>query len=118
MTVPGTVELSACGPFQCQLCLFVPRMASEDLPIPHNLCNSLQKCFRTLQEQHETWKSALTSCTSLLSSLSNLAEQMQASQKVAFANTPLRDFPSLPERLRYRQQCAVEALLEELWGKL
>ncbi|XP_048357765.1 uncharacterized protein C1orf109 homolog isoform X2 [Sphaerodactylus townsendi] len=93
-------------------------MASEDSSLPHPLRCSLQKCFRALQEQHETWKSALAACASLLGSLSNLAEQMQASQKVVFANTPLRDFSSLPERLRCRQQCAAEALLEELWGKL
>ncbi|XP_077193378.1 AFG2-interacting ribosome maturation factor [Paroedura picta] len=93
-------------------------MASDDSTLPPALRCSLQKCFRNLQEQHDTWKSALAACTPLLGSLSNLAEQMQASQKVAFANTPLRDFPRLPERLRYRQQCAAEALLEELWGKL
>ncbi|XP_015266381.1 PREDICTED: uncharacterized protein C1orf109 homolog [Gekko japonicus] len=93
-------------------------MASDDSLLPHTLRCFLQKCFRALQEQHETWKTALAACTSLLGSLSNLAEQMQASQKVAFANTPLRDFPSLPERLRCRQQCAAEALMEELWGKL
>ncbi|XP_054854645.1 ribosome biogenesis protein C1orf109 homolog [Eublepharis macularius] len=93
-------------------------MASDDLPLLHTLHCSLQKCFRALQEQHETWKNTLAACTSLLGSLSNLAEQMLASQKVAFANTPLQDFPCLPERLRYRQQCAAEALLEELEGKL
>ncbi|XP_060113515.1 AFG2-interacting ribosome maturation factor [Heteronotia binoei] len=92
-------------------------MASDDSPLPHTLRCSLQKCFCSLQEQHETWKRVLAACTSLLGSLSNLAEQMQASQKVDFANTPLRDFPSLPERLRCHQRCAAEALLEELWGK-
>nr|XP_056702024.1 ribosome biogenesis protein C1orf109 homolog [Euleptes europaea] len=93
-------------------------MAPEDSSLPHTLRSSLQRCFRALQEQHETWKSVLAGCTPLLGSLSNLAEQMQASQKVAFANTPLQDFPSLPERLRCRQQRAAEALLEELWEKL
>ncbi|CAI5781856.1 Hypothetical predicted protein [Podarcis lilfordi] len=90
------------------------RMASGDSSSLHTIHSALQECFRALQEQHEAWKRVLAACTPLLSSLANLAEQMQASQKVSFANTPLRDFPDLPERLRHKQQCAMEALLEVL----
>ncbi|XP_061452503.1 AFG2-interacting ribosome maturation factor isoform X2 [Rhineura floridana] len=89
-------------------------MASEGAGCLHTVHCSLKKCFHVLQEQHKAWKRALAACTPLLSSLANLAGQMQASQKVPFANTPLKDFPGLPERLRCKQRCAVEALLEEL----
>ncbi|XP_053867767.1 ribosome biogenesis protein C1orf109 homolog [Malaclemys terrapin pileata] len=82
------------------------------------LHQSLQKCFQAIQQQQEAWQTALTDCKPLLSSLSNLAEQMQACQKVTFAHTPLRDFPDLEEQLKYKQHCAAETLLEELGGKV
>ncbi|XP_006134311.2 AFG2-interacting ribosome maturation factor [Pelodiscus sinensis] len=82
------------------------------------LRQSLQKCFHTVQQQQEVWQQALTDCKPLLSSLSNLAEQMQACQKVTFAHTPLRSFPDLEEQLKYKQRCAAESLLEELGGKV
>ncbi|XP_062996509.1 AFG2-interacting ribosome maturation factor isoform X2 [Elgaria multicarinata webbii] len=89
-------------------------MASEGSAVWHTIHCLLKKCFCVLQEQHEVWKKTLVGCTPLLDSLTNLAEQMQASQKVAFASTPLGDFPCLPERLWHKQRCAVEALLKEL----
>ncbi|KAG6928345.1 chromosome 1 orf 109 [Chelydra serpentina] len=82
------------------------------------LHRSLQKCFQAIQQQQEAWQTALTDCKPLLSSLSNLAEQMQACQKVTFAHTPLRGFPDLEEQLKYKQRCAAETLLEELGGKV
>lgn len=94
-------------------------MASDSSALLRAVHGSLQKCFRALQEQHETWKNTLAACTPLLASLANLAEQMQASQKVSFASIlPLQDFPGLPERLRLKQQCAAEALLEQLQDRL
>ncbi|XP_044277290.1 uncharacterized protein C1orf109 homolog isoform X1 [Varanus komodoensis] len=89
-------------------------MASEGPVLLHSMGGLLQKCFCILQEQHEAWKRVTAACTPLLDSLANLAEQMRASQRVVFARTPLGDFVHLPERLRRKQQCAVEALLREL----
>lgn len=93
-------------------------MASEGSLLLPAVSSSLQKCYGALREQHETWKGTLVTCTPLFRSLANLAEQMQASKKVTFANTPLKDFMDLPERLWRKQRCAVEALLEELQDKL
>uniref|UniRef100_A0A8D2KZT3 Chromosome 1 open reading frame 109 n=1 Tax=Varanus komodoensis TaxID=61221 RepID=A0A8D2KZT3_VARKO len=89
-------------------------MASEGPVLLHSMGGLLQKCFCILQEQHEAWKRVTAACTPLLDSLANLAEQMRASQRVVFARTPLGDFVHLPERLRRKQQCAVEALLREV----
>uniref|UniRef100_A0A8C8R8P1 Chromosome 1 open reading frame 109 n=1 Tax=Pelusios castaneus TaxID=367368 RepID=A0A8C8R8P1_9SAUR len=82
------------------------------------LHQALQKSFQAIHQQQGVWQQALTDCKPLLSSLSNLAEQMQACQKVTFAHTPLRDFPDLEEQLKYKQRCAAEGLLEELGGKV
>ncbi|XP_067389971.1 AFG2-interacting ribosome maturation factor [Emydura macquarii macquarii] len=89
--------------------------ASPAVPALHQ---SLQKCFRAIQQQQEAWQQALMDCKPLLSSLSNLAEQMQACQKVPFAHTPLRAFPELAEQLKYKQRSAAEILLEDLGGKV
>ncbi|KAJ6663366.1 hypothetical protein lerEdw1_009445 [Lerista edwardsae] len=94
-------------------------MASDSSALLRTVHGSLRKCFHVLREQHEAWKNTLAACTPLLASLANLAEQMQASQNVSFASIlPLRDFPGLPERLQLKQQCAAEALLEELQDRL
>ncbi|XP_053122686.1 ribosome biogenesis protein C1orf109 homolog isoform X2 [Hemicordylus capensis] len=91
------------------------RMAAQDAA----WLRSLQTCFGALREQHQAWKKTLAACTPLLASLANLAEQMEASRKVALASPrPLRDFPSLPERIQRKQRSAAEALLEELQEQL
>ncbi|XP_066494838.1 AFG2-interacting ribosome maturation factor isoform X2 [Tiliqua scincoides] len=94
-------------------------MASDSLALLNTVQGSLETCFRVLQEQHEAWKNTLVACTPLLASLANLAEQMQASRNVPFTSTlPLRDFPCLQEKLLLKQQCAAEAVLEELQDRL
>ncbi|KAM4795371.1 AFG2-interacting ribosome maturation factor [Rhinophrynus dorsalis] len=79
---------------------------------------SLRKCFDVLEPQQEEWRLAVLECDPLLSSLSNLAEQLQACQRVTFKNTPLSSFPDLQERLHYKLQAAMEVTLEKLNDKL
>lgn len=79
----------------------------------------LRKCFPVVQEQQDLWQSTLQGCSSLLSSLSNLAEQLQASQNLRFEDVPaLRPFPDLQERLRRKQLEAGDIVLDKLAERL
>ncbi|XP_074832293.1 AFG2-interacting ribosome maturation factor [Carettochelys insculpta] len=82
------------------------------------LHQSLQKGFQAIHQQQGAWQQAMMECQPLLSSLSNLAEQMQACQRVTFAHTPLRSFPDLEEQLKNKHRSAAEILLEELGTKV
>ncbi|XP_062890036.1 AFG2-interacting ribosome maturation factor [Mobula hypostoma] len=79
---------------------------------------ALEKCFQVIEKQQSLWDSTLVECTPLLSSLSNLAEQLQACNKVDFRNTPFREFPDLKHRLKYKLTQAVEINLEKLGEKM
>ncbi|GAB1288899.1 Uncharacterized protein C1orf109 homolog [Apodemus speciosus] len=80
---------------------------------------ALKKCFPVVEEQQELWQSTLQDCSPLLSSLSNLAEQLQAGQSLRFEDVPaLRPFPDLQERLRRKQLEAGDIVLDKLAERL
>ncbi|XP_021795254.1 uncharacterized protein C1orf109 homolog isoform X2 [Papio anubis] len=80
---------------------------------------ALKKCFLVVEEQQGLWQSALQDCQPLLSSLSNLAEQLQAAQNLRFEDVPaLRAFPDLKERLRRKQLAAGDIVLDKLGERL
>lgn len=80
---------------------------------------ALKKCFPVVEEQQVLWQSALQDCQPLLTSLSNLAEQLQAAQNLRFEDVPaLGDFPDLQERLRRKQLEAGDTVLDKLEEKL
>ncbi|XP_026638168.1 uncharacterized protein C1orf109 homolog [Microtus ochrogaster] len=79
----------------------------------------LRKCFPVVEQQQGLWQSTLQDCSPLLSSLSNLAEQLQAAQNVRFEDVPaLRPFPDLQERLRRKQLEAGDIALDKLTDRL
>ncbi|XP_007893144.2 uncharacterized protein C1orf109 homolog [Callorhinchus milii] len=75
---------------------------------------ALQKSFQVVQQQERVWADTLAVCTPLLSSLSNLAEQLQACKSLTFSNTAFRDFPDLESRLKYKLNRATGTVLEKL----
>ncbi|XP_057568810.1 ribosome biogenesis protein C1orf109 homolog isoform X1 [Hippopotamus amphibius kiboko] len=80
---------------------------------------ALRKCFPVVEEQQGLWQSALRDCPPLLTSLSNLAEQLQAAQNLRFEDVQaLRAFPDLQERLRRKQLAAGDTVLDKLEEKL
>ncbi|XP_063144326.1 AFG2-interacting ribosome maturation factor isoform X2 [Rattus norvegicus] len=80
---------------------------------------ALKKCFPVVEEQQDLWQSTLQDCLPLLSSLSNLAEQLQAAQSLRFEDVlALRPFPDLQERLRRKQLEAGDIVLDKLTERL
>ncbi|XP_030075664.1 AFG2-interacting ribosome maturation factor [Microcaecilia unicolor] len=79
---------------------------------------ALKKCFHAIEEQQEAWSKTIPEFKPLLSSLSNLAEQLQACRKVAFEHTPLKGFPDLQQRLTYKLISAMEDVLEKVAEKM
>ncbi|XP_023052252.1 uncharacterized protein C1orf109 homolog isoform X1 [Piliocolobus tephrosceles] len=80
---------------------------------------ALKKCFLVVEEQQGLWQSALQDCQPLLSSLSNLAEQLQAARNLRFEDVPaLRAFPDIKERLRRKQLAAGDIVLDKLGERL
>ncbi|KAE8624341.1 hypothetical protein XENTR_v10005922 [Xenopus tropicalis] len=79
---------------------------------------SLRKSFDAIEPLHEEWNNTLLECNPHLTSLSNLAEQLQACQRVLFKKTPLSSFINLQEHLRFKLQAAMEFNLEILNQKL
>ncbi|XP_075051529.1 AFG2-interacting ribosome maturation factor isoform X3 [Mixophyes fleayi] len=75
---------------------------------------SLRQCFDVIEQLQEEWKLAIMDCNSLINTLSNLAEQLQACQKVTFTKTPLSAFTDLQDRLRYKLEAAMDLTLEKL----
>ncbi|XP_029427521.1 uncharacterized protein C1orf109 homolog [Rhinatrema bivittatum] len=80
--------------------------------------HALKKCFRGVEEQQEDWSKTIPAFKPLLSSLSNLAEQLQTCQKVAFECTPLGGFPDLQQRLTYKLISAMEEVLKKVGEKM
>lgn len=80
---------------------------------------ALKKCFPAVEEQQALWQSTLQDCAPLLSSLSNLAEQLQAVESLRFEDVPaLQPFPDLQERLRHKQREAGDTVLDKLAERL
>lgn len=79
---------------------------------------SLRRCFDIIEKQHEEWKLAIAECDSLVVTLSNLAEQLQACNKVTFEKTPLNIFSDLQDRLYFKLEAAMDLTLEKLNDKM
>uniref|UniRef100_A0A8C5LPN4 AFG2 interacting ribosome maturation factor n=1 Tax=Leptobrachium leishanense TaxID=445787 RepID=A0A8C5LPN4_9ANUR len=83
-----------------------------------SLVQSLRRCFDVLEQQQKEWKFAIQECDPLVTTLSNLSDQLQACQKVNLQNGPLSEFPDLQDRLQYKLKAAMEVTLEKLNDKL
>ncbi|KAM5182497.1 AFG2-interacting ribosome maturation factor isoform 2-T2 [Mantella aurantiaca] len=79
---------------------------------------SLRRCFDIIEKQHEEWKLAIKECDSIVVTLSNLAEQLQACKKVSFEKTPLKAFNDLKDRLFFKLEIAMDLTMEKLNDKL
>ncbi|CAI5691190.1 AFG2-interacting ribosome maturation factor [Oreochromis niloticus] len=82
------------------------------------LHQALRKSFATLESNQKVWKSVLAECSPLMVSLGNLAEQSRALSNVQISNTPLRVFPDLEERLRFKLLEATDIVLGKLNEKM
>lgn len=82
------------------------------------LHQALRKGFQHLESDQKTWQSVLAECAPLLGSVGNLAQQLRALAGVRISNTPLRDFPDLEARLRFKLLQALDTALEKLNDKL
>ncbi|XP_034560522.1 uncharacterized protein C1orf109 homolog [Notolabrus celidotus] len=90
-------------------------MSKSALPSLHQ---ALKKSFQSLENNQRIWKSVLAECSPLMVSLENLAEQSRALSNVQISNTPLRDFPELEERLRFKLLQATDTVLSKLNEKM
>ncbi|KAL3043586.1 uncharacterized protein C1orf109 homolog [Trematomus bernacchii] len=79
-----------------------------------SLHQALRKCFQNLENNQKVWESVLAECSPLMVSLGNLAEQSRALSNTQISNTPLRDFPDLEERLRFKLQLSTDTVLGKL----
>ncbi|KAM6899736.1 AFG2-interacting ribosome maturation factor [Xenentodon cancila] len=75
---------------------------------------ALRRSFQTLDGSRRVWSEVLAECRPLLESLGNLAEQMGALSRVQISETPLRRFPELQERLRFKLLQAADTVLQKL----
>ncbi|XP_017294556.1 uncharacterized protein C1orf109 homolog [Kryptolebias marmoratus] len=82
------------------------------------LREALRRSFVTLEKQRSVWRSVLAECSPLMDSLGNLAEQMSALSRVQLSDTPLRVFPELRERLRFKLLQAADSVLENMSCKM
>ncbi|XP_074542853.1 AFG2-interacting ribosome maturation factor [Halichoeres trimaculatus] len=87
-------------------------------PALHSLHQALRKSFQSLENNQRIWNSVLVDCSPLMVSLGNLAEQSRALSNVQISNTPLRDFPELEERLRFKLLEATDTVLTKLNEKM
>ncbi|XP_031151733.1 uncharacterized protein C1orf109 homolog [Sander lucioperca] len=83
-----------------------------------SLNQALKKSFQSLENNQKVWSSVLADCSPLMVSLGNLAEQSRALSNVQISNTPLRDFPELEERLRFKLLQATDTVLGKLNEKM
>ncbi|XP_078123599.1 AFG2-interacting ribosome maturation factor [Sander vitreus] len=83
-----------------------------------SLHQALKKSFQSLENNQKVWSSVLADCSPLMVSLGNLAEQSRALSNVQISNTPLRDFPELEERLRFKLLQATDTVLGKLNEKV
>lgn len=87
-------------------------------PALTSLHQALRKGFQSLESNQKVWRSVLVECTPLISSLANLAEQLRALSNVQLSNTPLRAFPDLEERLRFKLLQATDTVMGKLNEKM
>lgn len=87
-------------------------------PAVLTLHQALRKSFQSLENNQRVWSSVLTECSPLMVSLGNLAEQLRALSNVQLSDTPLRVFPDLEQRLRFKLLQAVDTVLEKVGEKM
>ncbi|XP_068125150.1 AFG2-interacting ribosome maturation factor isoform X2 [Hyperolius riggenbachi] len=83
-----------------------------------SLQQSLRRCFDVIEKQQEEWNLVIAECDSLITTLSNLAQQLQSCKKVVFAKTPLSEYSDLQERLWFKLESAMDLTLEKLNDKI
>lgn len=86
-------------------------MSNPALPL---IYQALRKSFQSLESNQKVWTSALAECSPLTASVGNLAEQLRALSNVQLSNTPLKVFPDLEERLRFKLFHDVDIVLVKL----
>lgn len=86
-------------------------MSDAALPLIHQ---ALRRSFQGLESDRRAWASALAECSPLVASVGNLAEQLRALSNVQLPNTPLKVFPDLEERLRFKLLHALDLVLVKL----
>lgn len=86
-------------------------MSNPALPLIHQ---ALRTSFQSLESNRSVWTGALAECSPLIASVGNLAEQLRALSNVQLSNTPLKVFPDLGERLRFKLFHAVDIVLVKL----
>nr|XP_020453308.1 uncharacterized protein C1orf109 homolog [Monopterus albus] len=87
-------------------------------PVLTSLHQALRKSFQCLENNQKVWENVLAECSPLMVSLGNLAEQSTALSNVQISNTPLRAFPDLEERLRFKLLQATDTVLNKLSEKM
>ncbi|XP_041810811.1 uncharacterized protein C1orf109 homolog [Chelmon rostratus] len=87
-------------------------------PAVASLHQALRKSFQSLENNQKVWNSVLADCGPLIGSLGNLAEQSRALSSVRLSSTPLRVFPDLEERLRFKLLEATDTVLGKLNEKM
>ncbi|XP_069555936.1 AFG2-interacting ribosome maturation factor [Brachyistius frenatus] len=83
-----------------------------------SLHQALRRSFVSLESNQKVWEGVLTECSPLMVSLGNLAEQLRALSNVRISSTPLRDFPDLEDRLRFKLLQATDIVLGKLNEKM
>lgn len=87
-------------------------------PAADPLHQALRNSFAALENHQKVWKGDLAECGPLMLSLGNLAEQLKALSSVQISSTPLRDFPDLENRLRFKLLQAADTVLVKLNEKI
>ncbi|KAJ0055177.1 hypothetical protein NL108_011470 [Boleophthalmus pectinirostris] len=82
------------------------------------LHQALRKAFQCIENNQKTWRTVLEECAPLMVSLGNLAEQFVALSKVDLSKTPLKVFPDLEEKLRFKLHHATDTVMGKLHEKL
>ena len=82
--------------------------------MPDALRLQLRRGWETLERSRGVWSGLLRDCGPLLENLRNLAEQLAALARVRVADTPLRGFPDLRERLRFKLLLEADAVMRRL----
>lgn len=67
-----------------------------------------------LEDCQKVWRKVLEDCDPLMEALGNLGEQAAALSGLQISNTPLRDFPQLEDRLRFKLSLETDSVLKKL----
>lgn len=75
---------------------------------------ALRRGFQKLESNQREWTLLLGACSPLVVSVGGLAQQLRALSQVQLPDTPLRAFPDLGERLRFKLLHALDTVLVQL----